>query len=406
MVEAPPEIAAPAFKLPPRNLFDVVATNDLAALLIVVRGDNPFDVSPGMQRIRSVRQMRRLAGGGPDKGLDVEVAAPPNIDAAQIPRLRDAAGNGAAHVAASLGLSAMLGVLATECGCAIDEANAAGLSPIHLAARHGHVECVRLLRDLGAQPLDPTQPGSPATSGQRSGLAGRSTLFLAHSARQLAVVRYLVPLYRELVDAACGEAELPQVWATAATEQNVRLLAVLLDALECDGTAAEALPIAFDFDVAAALRAALPALLEATLPLDRLMSAAQCFLFGRLVDLGYIVAESVVGSSRTVIDHVIDAAQPAAWRILVERGLVRPQQCSAALVQGGNAKTGGEAELRLLLEEAAAYAAYQLAKKQFTEKGDDERRRANLLRRRTDWKLAERRLQQSSLVPVRAPSKA
>ncbi|GET91753.1 hypothetical protein, unknown function [Leishmania tarentolae] len=402
-VEASADAPAPVYKLPQRDLLDLVATNDVASLLILVRGDNPFDVSPGMELIRYKMSLRRFAHMARAENAYVVSNGFPQVDPAQIPRIRDGCGNSAAHVAASLGFSCMVEILVSECGCAVDEYNASGLTPLHLAALHGHADCVLLLRDLGADPLNPTHWNQVSSAARNGGFCGRTTLFLAHVEQQASVVTLLLPFYNDYIATTfCGKTAT-EVWRTAAAEQNVQSLSLLLDVLECRDTVVGPLPVSIDFDVEDALREILPAVLEAILPASHEMTPCQLFVFERLVQLGYIDDTTVVGSSDTVLEHVLNTAQVQAWRALVEQGLVQPHKCMLGAVHSSGHGGAREAELRVLIEEAQAYFRYQIAKKSYTEKGDSPRRRATLLKRRSMWEQLKKDLKQLSLSPVRAP---
>ncbi|CAG9580565.1 hypothetical protein LMJF_33_0140 [Leishmania major strain Friedlin] len=402
-VEAPAGSPAPVYRLPQRDLLDLVATNDVASLLILVRGDNPFDVSPGMELIRYKMSVRRFANMARAENAYVVSNALPQVEAAQIPRIRDASGNSATHVAASLGFSCMVDILVTECGCAVDEYNASGLTPLHLAALHGHVDAARLLRDLGADPLNPTYCNLPSTAGRHRGFCGRTTLFLAHSKQQAAVVALLVPLYHEFIATTFRGKTATEVWKTAAAGQDVKSLSLLLDVLECRGTVIGALPVSIDFEVEDALWEVLPAVLETILPSRREMTLCQLFFFERLVHLGYVDDTTVVGSSDTVLERVLSTAHVRAWRALVEHGLVQPHKCTLDAVHSSERGDASEAELRALIEEAKAYFSYQVAKKSYVEKGDSHRRRSTLLNRRSVWKQLQKGLKQLSLSPARCP---
>ncbi|KAG5469629.1 hypothetical protein CUR178_01766 [Leishmania enriettii] len=402
-VKPPAASSAPAYKLPQRDLFDLVATNDVASLLILVRGDNPFDVSPGMELIRYKMSMGRVADMVRAENANLEANAVPLVDTVQIPRTRDASGNSAVHVAASLGFSSMIEILVRECDCAVDTCNASGLTPSHLAALHGHVDCIRLLRDLGASLLSPTRWDPLCTAGCHRGFCGRTTLFLAHCKQQADVAAFLLPVYREFINTNFGGETGAEVWKTAASEQNVKSLSLLLDALECRATLSGALSVSVDFDVEDALWEALPELLETILPSSRQMTPQQLFLFKRLVELGYVLSATVLSSSNTVVERVLNAAHVQAWRALVEQGLVQPHQCSLDAVHSSEQGGKSEAELRALIEEAKAHFSYQIAKKSYMEKGDSERRRHTLLSRRGVWKKASDDLKQLSLSPARCP---
>ncbi|KAG5494977.1 hypothetical protein JKF63_02029 [Porcisia hertigi] len=400
---AQPSAEAPAavYKVPQRGLFDVVATDDVISLLILVRGDNPFDISPGMELIRYKRYMKRLSDMAYLENSHVEGNLLPQIETAQIPRSRDARGNSAVHVAAGFGFSCMVEVLVSECGCAVEDYNSSGLKPLHLAAFHGHADCVRLLRDLGADLLSPTQCNPPSTTRPYGSLCGRTTLFLAHSKQHATVVDFLLPFYRDFIDTMFGDKTGAEAWKTAASEQDMKSLSLLLDALECHGTAGGALPVSIPFDVGDALCEALPAVLEAILPPSHQMTYQQLFVFERLIHLGYLTETTIVGSSGTVLERVLDTAQVQAWCVLVKQGLVQPHKCSLAAVHGSEPGGKSEADLRALVQEAKAHFSYQVAKKTYMEKGGNSSRRKHVLSRRKAWRELANDLKQRSLSPAR-----
>ncbi|KAG5469274.1 hypothetical protein LSCM1_02489 [Leishmania martiniquensis] len=403
VVEAPARASAPAYRLPQRDLFDLVATNDVASLLILVRGDNPFDVSPGMELIRYKMSVRGVADMVRTENANVEANAVPQVDAAQIPRLRDANGNSALHVAASFGFAIMIGILVRECGCAVDTYNASGLTPSHLAALHGRVDCIRVLRDLGAELLIPTRTNPLFTTSCHGNFRGRTTLFLAHCEQQASAIALLLPLYRDFIRNTFGGKTGVEVWKTAAIEQDAKSLSLLLDVMECRATVGGALPVSIDFDVADALWDALPAVLDRILPSNLQMTSQQLFLFERLVDLGYVTETTALCSSNTVLERVLNAAHVRAWRVLIDHGLIQPHQCSLEAVQSSEHSGKIEAELRALIEEAKAYFNYQVAKRLYLEKGANDRRRNAVLHYRSVWKTANNDLKQLSLSPARCP---
>ncbi|CAJ1034798.1 putative Ankyrin repeat (3 copies)/Ankyrin repeat [Leishmania shawi] len=403
VVGLPAGAPALVYKLPQRDLLDLVATNDVASLLILVRGDNPFDMSPGMELIRYKMRAKRFAATVYTENAGVMANAVPHVEPPQIKYIRDASGNSAVHVAAGLGFSSMIEILVNECGCAVEEYNTSGFTPLHLAAFHGHADCVHLLRDLGADVLNPTRWNPASTPDCHRGFCGRTTLFLAHCAQQATVVELLIPLYREFIDTAFRGQTSAEVWKAAASGHEAKSLSLLLDALECRTTASGALPISIDFDMEDALREALPAVLETILPSTRSPTPLQLFLFQRLVQLGYVTETTVVGSADTVVMRVLNTAQVQAWRVLVDQGLVQPHKCSLDSVHSSGHGGRSEVELRALIEEAKAYFSYDVAKKSYTEKGDSDRRRNTVLNRRGVWKKLENHLKQLSLSPARCP---
>lgn len=387
----------PVFELPQRGLFDVVAANDVAALLTLVRGDNPFDVSPGMELIRL---KKRSAPQPYAENTGVVASVEANIDVAQIPRSRDGRGNGAVHVAAGFGLSCMLKILVDECGCAVDEYNEVGLTPLHVAALHGHADCVRLLYDLGAAPLSTTRTAASLSSSGEQLFCGRTTLFLAHYAGQAAVLSFLLPFYSELVQSACEGQTAVQVWEKAVAQQNTQLLALLLDAVETATALTGPLPLSFGFDVEAGLRDALPAVLAATLPAEHCIAREQLFLFERLVRLGYVGAATPFTPSQTVLDRVLSTAQVKAWRALTDDGAVDPCRCDIEAVHSSGYTGNGEAELRLLIAEAKAHAQYCRAKRSYEKKGDDATRREAVVSSREAWKELQTEMRHKGISPV------
>ncbi|KPA76855.1 hypothetical protein ABB37_07652 [Leptomonas pyrrhocoris] len=387
----------PAFELPQRGLFDVVAASDTATLLTLVRGDNPFDVSPGMELIR---QKKRSALQPYAENALVMASADVKIDVAQIPRTRDCRGNGAAHVAAAYGLSSMLGVLVKECGCSVDECNEMGFTPLHAAALHGHVDCVRLLCDLGASLLCPTRIVALAGAGEEAFFGGRTALFLAHYAQQTAVLAFLTPFYAEFIKSFSDGKSAAEVWGNAATLQNTQMLSLLLDAVECvDGLTGLPL-LAVEFDVEAGLREALPAVLAASLPEDQRITPEQHFVLRRLVRLGYINAATPFSASASVLDRILSTAQVGAWRVLVEEGVVVPQTCEVEAVRSCGYNGNGEEELRLLISEARAHARYRKAKRNYERKGDNNARRKALLSTREAWKALQSQMRADGVSPA------
>ncbi|KPI86870.1 hypothetical protein ABL78_4060 [Leptomonas seymouri] len=388
----------PVFELPQRGLFDVVAANDVTTLLTLVRGDNPFDVSPGMELIRLKRRNARQPY---PENAGVMASSEVKIDLAQIPRMRDEKGNGAAHVAAGFGLSLMLEILVEECGCVLDECNELGLTPLHVAALHGHVDCVRVLCDLGAAPVSTTRITLPANARGESFFRGRTTLFLAHYAKQTAVFAFLVPFYAEFMKSYCDGQSPAQVWEAAAT-QNTPLLSVLLDALECVDGPTGLPPLAIGLDVVAGLRDALPAILTASLAADRRMTCVQLFLFERLVHLGYISGTTPFSESETVLDRILGTSQVEAWRVLVEEGVVAPEKCDTEAVRSCGYSGNGEAELRLLISEAIAHEQYNKAKRRYERKGVNIQRRGALLSSREAWKALLSEMRDEGISPAEA----
>jgi hypothetical protein len=387
----------PVFELPQRSLFDVVAANDVTTLLTVVRGDNPFDVSPGMELIRIKKRGARQPYA---ENAGIVATAGVNIDVAQIPHLRDGRGNGAAHVAARFGLSSMLEVLVNECGCAVDEYNELGLTPLHEAAMHGHVDCVRLLCNLGAAPLSTTHCAVSASLSSEAFLRGRSTFFLAHYAKHASVLTFLEPFYAQLIKSACDGQSAAQVWENAATQQNMQVLSLLLDAVECVNSIIGPLPLSFGLDVVAGLREAVPAMLPVILPAEHRATREQLFLFQRLVHLGFLDGATGFSTSGTVLDRVLSTSQVKAWRVLVEEGGVDPRKCDTDAVRSSGYSGNGEEELNLLITAAKTRAQYEREKQKYERKGDGAGRREALLSSREAWKRVQSKMQRWGIPPA------
>ncbi|KAK7197276.1 Ankyrin repeats (3 copies) [Novymonas esmeraldas] len=394
VVEAPADTGAPVYKLPERSFLDLVAADDIVSVYVLVHGENPFDVSPGISNIRLNKELKKLTDMVKSENPQLEVDAVPRADPLQIQHIRDASGNSAAHVATCFGLPAMLRVLINECGCTVDVQNGAGLTPVHLAALHGYIGCLAVLRVYDANMLAPTR----YDASRRCDLSGHTPLFLAHTKQNSAAIGVLAPLYREFIDTTFGDTAAADVWTASAAGQNEAALALLLDAVECRGTASGALPVHFEFDVEATLWEALPTLLDIVLPADQPMSPTQILVFDRLVHLGYVKESTGVGAAQTVLERVLAAAHVTAWRTLVDAGYVHPHKCSLDSVRRGG---DDAATLRLLVEEAAAYYSYQASKRAYVEKGETGKRRATLLSRRTTWKALARQLTERSLSPAR-----
>jgi ankyrin repeat protein len=140
-----------AFHLPPRSLFDLVATNDLAQLSISVRGINPHDTSPGSLVLSS--KQRPLTSDGLSTVGTAARGLVGSITASMVAFERDVGGFTALHVAAAHGHLEMVKVLVEEYHSSIAALSDSGKSPLFVAVEQGHELVVRYLLDQGGDNL-------------------------------------------------------------------------------------------------------------------------------------------------------------------------------------------------------------------------------------------------------------
>lgn len=138
-----------AFVVPPRSLFDIVATNDLTQLCISVKGFNPNDTSPG-NLLLSSKQRPSSSDGASTMGSTAKgtVAA---ITANMVSFERDAGGFTTLHIAAAHGHFEMVKVLVEEYHCDVNATSDSGKSPLYLAVEQGHEDIVEYFLHHGAE---------------------------------------------------------------------------------------------------------------------------------------------------------------------------------------------------------------------------------------------------------------
>lgn len=368
--EAPQESRKP-YVLPARNIFDVITTNDLPNLLTLVRGVNPYDISPGLKLILEHMKIRPETPNPYvewTNALDID-------DPRSISEARDSQGNSALHVAARLGHKEAVQALVQECFCDVHAFNKDGMTPLHLAALCGRLECVKLLSRYGADPLVLTKVDGP-----RKSMAGRTTMFLAHWNQHHAVVQFLEQFFgltkkKDLVEELGEDIEvveggvvkkvkpptLEPPFATlshAARAGNCFCFAKMFDFIDCMNSVVGILPVRGAEELLCHLRTAVPQLLPLLLPKEIPMSPEKRFIFRGLHSRGFIPLpppEDVL-SPAYVVDIVLKSAQVEAFRILFEAGLEIPRENSFALTVP---KEDWADNLRVLIHEVEIRSAFE-----------------------------------------------
>lgn len=328
------------FVLAPRNLFDIVAANDVPHLLTVVRGINPYDISPGLQLILHNMKIRPETPNPYvewTNALDVP-------EARSISEARDAQQNTALHVAAGLGHSQMIQILVQECFCDVRAFNGAGMTPFHLAVQNGRLECAKLLCKYGADPLQITMVDADSDD------AGRTTMYLAHCNQHHSVVQFLEPFFgltkkKDLVGELEDEFEEdeetlnlfggvkkvkpPKVeppFATlshAARSGNAFCFAKMFDYIDCIQAVVGILPVKGAEELVCHLRSTVPHLLPLLLPKEMAMPPEKLFIFRGLFSRGFISLplEEDILAPECVVMLVLKSAQVEAFRTLYMHGV-------------------------------------------------------------------------------------
>lgn len=339
------------YSLPARHLFDLVGTNDLTNLLTVVRGVNPFDVSPGMQLILEKFETRP-SSANPFVITTTEL----DVNVCDIPHARDERGNTALHVAASLGFRLIVESLITECQCDLDAVNADGITPLHAAARHGHLECVQTLFRLGAD----AQRLTSFSAGDEF-FRGRTALFLAHWHQHGAVSAYLAKYcfpVNPMKEAHTQEAQ-EEALLVAASHVDALLYAQLYDAMDCLNSPCGTLPLEWEPQM---LRMRLAGEIASTLiPEKADMVQEQLFIFEGLLRRGLlVVTPTPLCPLHPIVQHVLSRGQSEALRAVILHGV--PLTCDPPLSSYVGEEAGGTTEeptnAKLLLLEAECRLRY------------------------------------------------
>lgn len=397
------QTASTAYELPPRTVFDVVATNDLTTMMTTVRGDNPFDVSPGMQLIRTKQQSNERPYTPNPILRTTETVV---IAAAEVPEMRDGRENTVVHVAAGLGYREMLNVLVREVRCTVAEYNADGLYPLHLAAQCGHLACVQLLCQLGADPMALTRcgrgPSSDVSAGMR--LRGRTSLFLAHLHGHTNVVEYLLPSFIRTLT-ICTRPFNPSMIEEAVRKPNVLLLALLFDAIDALTFTASSLPFPFHPSFLTLFRQYIPSLLSILLSRSPQLSDDDVFIFARAAQIGGVDSETELPAGVSLLRCILTSGKLNALQVLVDDGLVNASQLISHVPDPEHVDADSLRPLDLFLMEAKAHLMYLRAKRSYQLRGGSKRRRAALVDLRRQWRTLAQQLAELGISPFPCGSK-
>lgn len=364
------------YVLPRRDLFDVVAFNDLPRFLTVVRGTNPFDISPGLKLIFKKMAIRPET---PNPYVEWSNALEFGANPLGISEIRDEQGNAGLHVAAQLGQAKMLQALVQESFCDVHAVNKAGFTPLQLAALNGRVECVKMLIKYGADPLALTRLDAPV-------YPGRTSIFLAHWHQHYAVVQCLEPYFgvirkrsplmeeilqpdgAELLDGNVKKVPPPvseppfAALSNAARCGNAFFFAKLFDFVDCIESVVGALPLKGAEEMLVHLSTSVPHILPLLLSNKTSMPPEKVFIFRGLLHRGLIPApspkESLTVEPNSLLEQVLKSGEVEAFRVLYEEGLqVSHRESSLTLYLPRDEERGKN--LRLLLQEVELRDAFE-----------------------------------------------
>lgn len=366
------------YVLPLRDLFDVAALNDLPKFLTVVRGTNPYDISPGLKLILKKMAIRPET---PNPYVEWNDSLGFGADPQGISELRDSEGNSGLHIAAQLGHVKFLQALVQEAFCDVHAVNTGGFSPLHLAALNGRVECVKMLIRYGADPLALTRLDAPV-------YPGRTAIFLAHWRQHYATVKCLEPYfgviqkYSPLVEEILepggptslgGEVKkvsppVPEppfaALSNAARVGNAFFFAKLFDFVDCMESVVGTLPLKGADELLVHLSSSVSHILPLLLTNETVMSPEKLFIFRGLFYRGLIPSPSlnevVSVESNFLVEQVLKSGEVEAFRVLYEEGLnISGRVSSLTVFLPKDEERGGN--LQLLLQELELKDAYEEA---------------------------------------------
>lgn len=381
------------YALPARNLFDLVALNDLPRLLTVVRGTNPFDISPGLKLILEKMVVR-------PETPNPYVAWTDELDMEEGKKIRDVQddqGNTLVHLAAHLGHIKVLQMLVEECDCDIHVFNKSGFTPFHLAVMSGRLECIKLLLQHDADPLELTKIDAPEML-----LAGRTTMFLAHWKKHHAVTNFLEDYFgldkgrlgikahlqmraamaaaaenegkeadkvEKHIESASRTPSPPQLeppFATltsAARIGNVFCFAKVFDFVDCMNSVVGTLNLRGAEELVCHLRTAVPHLLPLLIPKEIQMPPEKLFIFRGLLERSFIKIPSDVLEPNHAVELMLRRGQLEGFRMLCEAGIEIDNGFSLIVSK----EDWGE-NLRILLLEVEVRQAFEEAMNAYKKK--------------------------------------
>lgn len=385
------------YALPARNLFDIIATNDVTSLLTLVRGVNPFDLSPGMQIILAKFDDR------PESANPFVVTTDElDVDVSTIGDLRDSAGNTALHVAAGCGSLAIAEVLVNECAADVNATNKDGFTPLHLAARTGSLACLQFLLESNAEPL-------------RISGCGRSALFLAHHSGHYAAARCLAPHYADLAARAPGAEDAAGALISRLAEmlraEDQLSFGFLFDTLDCEEAGCAPLLTARRPPSLDTLRCCLSSsqeLLCCLIPAAEAMSPALLFIFVGLLARGVFPAPAAAedGESATagpLLTRVAQCGQAEALRLLLSHGYplsVAARISSADFPAEHPGLAAAHKNLFCLLEAASLKLDFLTATAAYRRKPGSSRRKHDAWEAKVALRTLEAYLKEKNLSPL------
>lgn len=394
--------------LPPRQLFDVVAANDVTSLLTAVRGVNPFDESPGMKIILSkIGEIRPESAN-----LYVEYTNEVEIDPKTISSQVDARGNTPLHVAAHYGYVHMIDILFHECSCPLDARNDDGFTPLHLAAMEGHLECVRLLCNLGADVAAFTYGSSDADDAVSECECDkfflfRSPLFLAHWKQHHTVAALLLntpvcasPTLRnheEQSDDRPKSSSTENAILVAFRKRDLLTFVSMFDYLDCLHRPCGELPLTWGNDALPAFAQAAPTILEQLVSKTSRLDVGERFIFDGFVTRGFLRASAV--DIEKLADKIVQNGHYTAFVTLLGCGYLSPDDLHRLSSLASSSLDASNA-LRLSLDEWEASLLYKDAMKVYRQSKPKKNVKDNALQCKKGLRLLQKELEKQGLKPL------
>ncbi|CCW63038.1 unnamed protein product [Phytomonas sp. EM1] len=410
---------ASAHEMRLRDVFDLVATNDLTSLLTVICNINPFDCSPGLKCL-----LERIKEGNSDTNPYIAVLKELDVHTNTISTSRDALDNTPLHIAAGMGYALMLEALLLECTCEVNARNSLGFTSLHLASRQGHLECVKLLCAHGADVrlLTSLTEGDPF-------FRGRSAQFLAHWNGHEYVLRYLqkwiprtnpgaIQTFEDVTENAdaCGKGH--REWIAVAQQEDVARFAELFEIMDCVGCTNGPIP---DYTSNTSGRVVVVPELNmdivmniilAVIPSDSDMTEAQHFIFEGFLSRGYVSMdwpeksfenEHSLDSPDSILSRIISGGHVQALRTVCRYGLRKSCLCFLALDILNMSEESTPTNLinmRHILAEAVVRTKYEQALEFYRKKYSSSARKKKAWSAKCTLRIAQKELARVNIEPL------